>query len=985
MQSLKTKLNYKIIYILLAVLFATVFCAFIQSDSSNNTLYATEQSINLETPFDREEIKIDNVVLKTNALSAKAGESLELYFEVEPFYSAETIKEIEYKIVKGKNYASVNSDGILSIFDDVKAYESVSVQVVVNKKESNVVTISIDKTVVEDFSIGSNIQTIREGGTGLVYVEKLLPQNASFQKVKYEIINGSEYATINSQTGEIKVNDQINIKNATFTVCAYTCENYDKKSNEITFDIYVPLKNMKLSASKTIAKISSNKGEIIELMATTEDIVSVFNPTYVVDPLYSQFAYIENNLLHVNKNLKESIVIPVWAQQDGAESNTVFVEVYILTEDIVLNNGENITKVSQFLNYDFSAKIYPSYANSQNISYILTDLNGNNVDYAYIDQNGILQIKDEAPSLSQIKLQIKNDDLTKTIILEIEEYNANTIQISNENLPKILYPNQQVDFLAVLDGLYKTQNHFTILYAFGDDGTFYNYGNYIVIKPLNELEKLGKDKLTFNIKLKSTTGIYSAEQQFDVFLPVESMQNQVLHVDRGTDVYVDMIYNSNNLATDKSLQNPTNVIVDDKTITVEKTSINGQLKISLPSNLQFNTNIDIPIFTKNGDVTCTITLIINELNINNFYFILDNQDSENHVVDNQNPELYVGRSLNSKITYNGKSILEYGLIIEEQSIQNADVEILDDTLKLTASDVAGGSSILYSVKLKDGNTTKKYSISSNKISVFNPADSFDAIYIEDINHVKNNAITFYGPTLDLQPYYRYNDVNDSQITSKWVTTTGAYANENTVSIINTTPWDGFDIIIHYTQTYNGIEREVGQTTIKASLGFDKIVYQEYKVYGADLYVTGVDDGTGWFFGTTYHGSDSMEVSGGRVTKGFMPFFMEFQKLKDAGFSKIEINLELDIAEVQDGYQEVYFVLDDNSEMQDGYIEAFRDDSVEHTPGEKNTNWSTHTFTFEVSIDTLIQNPYFAILCGAHGLDNDTWNWGWTRMTFEALA
>ena len=426
-------------------------------------------------------------------------------------------------------------------------------------------------------------------------------------------------------------------------------------------------------------------------------------------------------------------------------------------------------------------------------------------------------------------------------------------------------------------------------------------------------------------------------------------------------------------------------IVDDKTITVEKTSINGQLKISLPSNLQFNTNIDIPIFTKNGDVTCTITLIINELNINNFYFILDNQDSENHVVDNQNPELYVGRSLNSKITYNGKSILEYGLIIEEQSIQNADVEILDDTLKLTASDVAGGSSILYSVKLKDGNTTKKYSISSNKISVFNPADSFDAIYIEDINHVKNNAITFYGPTLDLQPYYRYNDVNDSQITSKWVTTTGAYANENTVSIINTTPWDGFDIIIHYTQTYNGIEREVGQTTIKASLGFDKIVYQEYKVYGADLYVTGVDDGTGWFFGTTYHGSDSMEVSGGRVTKGFMPFFMEFQKLKDAGFSKIEINLELDIAEVQDGYQEVYFVLDDNSEMQDGYIEAFRDDSVEHTPGEKNTNWSTHTFTFEVSIDTLIQNPYFAILCGAHGLDNDTWNWGWTRMTFEALA
>ncbi len=985
MQSLKAKFNTKIVYITLVVMFI-VFCSFfVQNNVKNKVLFATNDLTNNEIQFDREEIKIDNVNLYSDVISAKAGENVKLNFDVEPYYSYETIKKIEYKIISGKNYASVNNDGILSIFDYAKAYEDISVKVWVNGIGSNTVKISIDKTKVEDFEISSNTQTIREGGTSIVYVNKLLPQNASFQKVKYEIIDGSQYAMINSQTGEIKVNDVVNVKDAIVTVCAYTCENYDKQSNEITFSIYVPLKNMKLSASKSLVKISSTNGDKVELTATTDDVVSVFNPTYMIDPLYNNFAYIENNILFINKNIKESVIIPVWAQQDGAESNTVYIQIYILAEDIILNDNINTIKVSQFLTYDFSAKVYPSYANSKNITYKIIDLNDVEVDYAEINENGQLYIKDEAPNSSQLKLQLKHDDLVKTIILEIEEYKSSSILIENNNLPKVLYPNQRVDFVAVFDNLYKTQNHFNVLYAFGDDGVFYNYGNYIIVKPLNELEKLGKNQLQFSIKLKSSTGTYSKEQQFDVFLPVESMQNQVLYVDRGTEVYVDMLFNSNNLATDKSLKEISNVMVKNEIVTIEKTNIRGQIKISLPTNLEYNTNINIDVYAQNSEINCTITLIINGLSLDNFGLLLDKQDSEGHIINKKNPELYVGRSLYSQITYKNNSILEYGLTIEKKSSTNSNIESEDDILKLTANDVAGGSAILYFVTLKDGNTTKLYNIGANNISVFNPADTTDAIYIEDINHIKNNAITFYGPTLDLLPYYRYNDSNDSPITSKWITSQGAYANENTISIINTTPWDGFDIIIHYTQTYNGIEREVGQTKIKASLGFDKKVYQEYSEFGNNVEVTGVDDGTGWFFGTTYHGSDSMDLSGGRVSRGFLVTTMEYEKLKEAGFSKVQITLELDIAEIQDGYQEIYVLFDNDCDVNNGYIEAYRNGYVEHTASGVDTSWWTHTFTFEVSIDTLINNRYIAIACGAHGKGNDTWRWGWTRLNFEAIA
>ena len=62
-----------------------------------------------------------------------------------------------------------------------------------------------------------------------------------------------------------------------------------------------------------------------------------------------------------------------------------------------------------------------------------------------------------------------------------------------------MYPNEQVDFVAILDNLYQTQNHFTVQHAFGDEGTFYNCGNYIVIKPLEELDSIQNDKQNLTI------------------------------------------------------------------------------------------------------------------------------------------------------------------------------------------------------------------------------------------------------------------------------------------------------------------------------------------------------------------------------------------------------------------------------------------------------------------------------------------------------
>lgn len=924
---------------------------------------ADETTVNNQLDFDREEIKIDNVFLSSDKLSAKAGESINFTFDVEPYYSVETIKTIDYKIVSGKNYASVNNDGILSLYNDAKAYENISVQVAVNGNNSNIVTIMIEKTDVEDFEIIADKSTIREGEMAQVSVSKLLPQNASFQTVEYKILEGSEYAFIDSKTGTIKVNDQISIPKATFKVCAYTCENFVKESNIIEFEIYVPVKNMVLSSSDLVAKISSSQGQDIILNAKPIGVVSDFNPVYVVDSAFKNYAYISDNILHINKDLDKEVLIPVWAEQDGAESNIIYIQVYILTEEIQLNENENLTNVSQFLSYNFSAKTFPSYASSQDFTYKVTDENGLEVFYANIDKNGLLTINDEAPANSVLKLTINNDDISKIIYLTIKEYETKIITLLSASLPNVIYPCDVIEFYALLDNKYETKNHFEIEFESGDEGVFENYGNYIAIKDLYSLEKLGKNQLSFSVRLKSTNELRSKSHTFVVNLPVACMQNQTFNVNRGETVYIDMLFNSMNFATNKQLQNPSNVIVNNQTVTVNKTSIPGQIKVDIPANLGFNTKIKIPVYSEDGNKTCTITLSINKFDVKNVKFVLDDKDSSGYSIDPNNTELWIGRSLKISFTYKGLPVSDYAIKSSVVSANYLDIiELTNDYIIVKALEGKGGVNINLSVSFKENSDENNtYEIVNKSITLFNPAESENAVYVQTEEFDKN-LVVLSETKKDLSSLYKYNDSLDSKITETWLTSSKAYTNGNTIEVSSSTPWDGFEVILHYQQTYNGKVLEMGQTKILVFLQPDIARTYTYKDSKNDMQVT--DSAT--------------------ALAPYQLISINFQNLKKLGYQKIKLTVSVDIAEINDGWQELYIYLDNDNNSSNGKETIFSKNNIEHGAGYKDTSWWAHKFDIVVDINKLIQKPYIVMAGKAHGYFADTWKWGTTYITYIPL-
>lgn len=113
------------------------------------------------------------------------------------------------------------------------------------------------------------------------------------------------------------------------------------------------------------------------------------------------------------------------------------------------------------------------------------------------------------------------------------------------------------------------------------------------------------------------------------------------------------------------------------------------------------------------------------------------------------------------------------------------------------------------------------------------------------------------------------------------------------------------------------------------------------------------------------------------TEYFGPNTLELDSLKQLGYTQIKITLTMDIQEYEDGYQEFY-MYDKGSGA-----ELWKKTDVEHTSGDCDPKWATHTFTTTISIDALTGQG-LKMVYGAHGNDDDTWHLGETIITLEVI-
>ena len=106
------------------------------------------------------------------------------------------------------------------------------------------------------------------------------------------------------------------------------------------------------------------------------------------------------------------------------------------------------------------------------------------------------------------------------------------------------------------------------------------------------------------------------------------------------------------------------------------------------------------------------------------------------------------------------------------------------------------------------------------------------------------------------------------------------------------------------------------------------------------------------------------------------FGYSLDQMKKLGISKISFRVTLNIAEINDGSQEMYFsraVSTASSNL------IWSKTNIEHGAGTKKTSSGDHTFTFDVSLSNMSETFY--ILYSAHGTLDDDWYRNSISITF----
>ena len=106
------------------------------------------------------------------------------------------------------------------------------------------------------------------------------------------------------------------------------------------------------------------------------------------------------------------------------------------------------------------------------------------------------------------------------------------------------------------------------------------------------------------------------------------------------------------------------------------------------------------------------------------------------------------------------------------------------------------------------------------------------------------------------------------------------------------------------------------------------------------------------------------------------FGTTLQELKNLGYTKVELKVEIDIREVDDGYQE--FFISKSSTVADSYC-VYYQKNIEHGSGKKLTTRSTHTYNTTLNLDVFNENMY--VLYSAHGSGSNDWYRDKIKLTF----
>jgi hypothetical protein len=395
----------------MGLLILAAFFAFIIMSVQPTVAFAASGD---EIAYDYEYTPVESVELapENDATTVKPGQTLRLGVNLTPWYAARTVKAVAYEVTEGVAYASVDGSGNLTVSLTAPIGGLIKVIATADDAISPEYSFTVVKIAVTSIAISASASTIVEGGT-LTLSSEVLPTTASYKALSFEVLSGTEYASIDS-TGKITVSDSILNRSAVFSVQATGDDNI--KSNVLAFSIYVPTKSLSMVADNYIPYSTLSSGTSVNLSTTVSQYATLNSPTFTVVSGAEYIESITNNVLTVKSNIQvQNAKISLFAVQDGIYSNEVVLNIYMPVTAITISAGINTINEGESL--QIMASHTPIYAGGAEYTYEI--ISGNN--YGSVDNSGLITINDSIlNSNASISVRASRDGIySNTLIFAI--------------------------------------------------------------------------------------------------------------------------------------------------------------------------------------------------------------------------------------------------------------------------------------------------------------------------------------------------------------------------------------------------------------------------------------------------------------------------------------------------------------------------------------------------------------------------------------
>ena len=339
--------------------------------------------------------------LTLTADKALAFPTEEVHFTTTVEANMESKSEVYYEIVSGSELASISSKGVLTVSENAKNGGTVVVMSTLEEFKSNKVAVEIGINV-ESVTARASKTTLNSGNAVSLNAD-VLPANATYPEVKWEVVEGSNLCVL---TGNVLIVDDNVGTDETIKVKAVADGVYSNVL-EFTINPFVLDVNLVLTSDK----VKAYAGDVVNLTTTVKANSDSYDAiTYEITEGSELASVSADGKLTINSTSNEGGKVVVVSKSGAFTSNEIEIALGIKAESI--QASANSYELLPGAAVTLTSVVAPENAENKNVTWSIVE----GSTYGTVVGN-VLLVNDEIEEVSKITVKASIDSIESNVLV----------------------------------------------------------------------------------------------------------------------------------------------------------------------------------------------------------------------------------------------------------------------------------------------------------------------------------------------------------------------------------------------------------------------------------------------------------------------------------------------------------------------------------------------------------------------------------------